>query len=209
MTLFTGRPQYTPVAAIVTKTDGVTTVHNFAEERLKAVANVTELQIKFDVMHRDCAKSTDLRRRQSVENHNQHTGARPVNFGVGECVLRREKKCGKKLRLTWTGPYRVIKCNSEYLFEIEVLVSHELSTSHGRRLEYFCNSNFDATDEVLHHLGVYCEERCPAKLRRAFHVLCHGNGNGLCSITSARTRGKSCPFFIRILLSSTERGLCH
>lgn len=152
MTLFTGRPQDTPVAAIVTKEHGVTHVHNLDDERRKAVVRTEKLQERLEKMHRDCAEATARRRTQAVKSHNQRTGVRPVNFDTGDFVLRGNPTRGTKLQLTWTGPFRITECRSEYLFEIEDLLTKERSVAHGRRLKLFRNKDFSVTEDVLEHL---------------------------------------------------------
>lgn len=80
------------------------------------------------------------------------TGVRPINFTKGDFVLKADAKRGKKLRLTWLGPYRVTECKSDYLFEVEDLLTHEKATAHGRRLKHFRNADFEVTTDVTHHL---------------------------------------------------------
>lgn len=87
-----------------------------------------------------------------VSNYNIKTGVRTVNFSVGVFFLRGNAKKGKKLRLTWKGPYRVTECRFEYLFQIEDLVAKERSVSHGRRLKHLRNTDFEFTGEVLNYL---------------------------------------------------------
>lgn len=152
LTLFTGHVRDSPVPAIVTKTDGVTQVHNIEQARFEAIANVMKLHDGLSNMHRRCAESTDLRRKQAIKSHNAKTGVRPVNFATGDYVLRGDAKRGQKLQLTWKGPYRVTKCLSEYLFEVDDLLTGERKVVHGRRLKHFRNSDFKITEKELHHL---------------------------------------------------------
>lgn len=152
MTLFTGRPQDTPVGAIVTKHGQATRVHNIEHTRLEAIMNTKATHAALENMHRQCAALSDLRRRQSVNSHNLKTNVRPVNFTTGDFVLRGDPKRGKKLQLTWRGPFKVTECRSEFLFEIEDLLTKQRSVAHGRRLKHFRNSEFEITEDVTHHL---------------------------------------------------------
>ena len=103
-------------------------------------------------MHREVVQSTILRRKQATVSYNQRTGVRPVNFPKGDFVLKGRTKSGGKLQLTWTGLYLVTECRSEYLFEVEYLVNNNRSVVDGRRLKHFRNSDFEVTEDVVHHL---------------------------------------------------------
>ena len=152
MTLFTGQLQDTPVTAIVTRDGKSTKVHNIEESRLNAIMRASELHADIDRMHRQVANSTTLRRNQATTSYNQRTGVRPVNFAKGDFVLKGRAKLGKKLQLTWTGPFRVTECRSEYLFEVEDLVTKERTVAHGRRLKHFRNADYEVTEDLLQHL---------------------------------------------------------
>ena len=107
-------------------------------------------------MHKDCAKASDRRRKSAVDSHNRRTGVRPVNFGTGDYVLKGIVKGGPKLKLKWTGPYRVVTCMNKYLFEIssiEILDTEEKFVVHRRRLKCFINSDFNIAEEVMHHFA--------------------------------------------------------
>lgn len=47
---------------------------------------------------------------------------------------------------------RVSECRSEHLLEVENLVSGKRFVTHGRRLRHFRNSDYNVTEEALHHL---------------------------------------------------------
>ena len=150
--VLTGHCQDSPVTAIATKMEGATVVQSIAETRLDAVMKTLSLHDKMRDMHRDIEKSTSRRRKNAVEAHNRRTNIRPVNFITGDYVLRGETQSGSRLRFKWTGPYRVTECLSEFLFRIEDLGTGRITTSHGRRIKLFRNSDYMVTEEVLHNL---------------------------------------------------------
>lgn len=137
LTIFTGHPQDFPVPAIVSSNGKTTQVHNIDEARLKSICSVSKLHASIKDMHRSVRESTSLRREQATASYNSRTGVRPVNFTTGDFVLKARATRGKKLQLTWSGPYRVVKCRSEYLFEVEDMITKQRRTVHGRRLKKF------------------------------------------------------------------------
>ena len=113
---------------------------------------------KLHGMHRDIEKSSNRRRKNAVAAHKRRTNVRPVDFTVGDYVLRGETRSGPKLKLKWTGPYRVIECQSEFLFRIEELRTGRKISSHGRRLKLFRNADYEVTEDVLNHLDYHWGE---------------------------------------------------
>ena len=103
-------------------------------------------------MHRNIQESTGRRRNNAVEAHNRHTNVRPANFSLGDFVLKGETKSGPKLRRKWTGPYLVTQCQSKFLFTVKDLIDGKTYTAHGRRLKLFRNSDYEVTEDILHHL---------------------------------------------------------
>ena len=103
-------------------------------------------------MHRNIQESTGRRRKNAVDTHIRRTHVRTVNFSIVEFVLKGETKSGPKLRLKWTGPYVITQCQNEFLFTIEDLTDGKISTAHGRRVKLFRNSEYEITQDILHHL---------------------------------------------------------
>ena len=150
--IFTGHRQDSAVTAIATTIQGATVVHSLSDTRLDAILKTMTMHDKLHDMHREIEKSSSRRRKNAVEAHNRRTNVRPVNFTIGDFVLRGETRSGPKLRLKWTGPYRVTECKSEFLFQIEELGTGIKSTSQGPRLKLFRNSDYEITEDVLNHL---------------------------------------------------------
>ena len=150
--IFTGHRQDSPVSAIATTVKGARVVHSLSETRLESILKTISMHEKFQNMHRDVEKSSNRRRKNSVAAHNRRTNVRPVDFTTGDFVLRGETRSGPKLRLKWTGPYKVIECQSDLLFRIEELGTGRKFTSLGRRLKLFRNADYEITEDTLNHL---------------------------------------------------------
>lgn len=103
-------------------------------------------------MNHKVEQLASVRRSQSTAGHKHKTGVRPVNFTTGDYVLKTRTRRGRKLELTWFGPFRVTECRSEYIFEVGDLVSKEKSFVHGRRLKHFGNAECNIIEYVLQHL---------------------------------------------------------
>ena len=113
------------------------------------------MQKALDEMHRDVKQRSNARRDAEVQRHNSKTNIRPINFTTGDYVLKGtlKRERGKKPGLKWRGPFRVLECQSDYIFTIEDLLSGAKSEVHGRRLKFFRNRDFSVTEEVVNHLA--------------------------------------------------------
>lgn len=105
-------------------------------------------------MHKEVAGKISAVRRCQIEAHNRKTHVKPCNFGVGDYVLRgvRAGQRRSKLALRWTGPYRVVKVQSEFVFVLEHILSGDRVDVHGSRIMFFRNSSFDEVKEMEDHV---------------------------------------------------------
>lgn len=103
LTVFSGLPSVSPILAIVRKEDGVSTVKDIEFEKSNALIDLENLREKLSVMHRDCAESSNKKRKASVDSHNRRTGVRKINFDVGDFVLKGllQRHLGPKTSLRW------------------------------------------------------------------------------------------------------------
>ena len=142
--VFTSLPASTPLAAI-TRLDGdVTKVYKLADIRAKQLLNAQRLHGALDAMHKDVAERSNRKRQAAVASHNRKTGVRPINFDVGDFVLKGllQRERGRKPSLHWNGPFRVVECRSNYIFLIEDLLLGKKEEVHGRRLKFFQNKSY-------------------------------------------------------------------
>ena len=121
------------------------------EIRARQLARAVEILDALENMHRETKERVTEYRKKAVQRHNEKTGVRPCNFDVGTFVLRAEKTTGptKKLSFRCSGPYRVTKLVSDFLFEVEHLVTGERVTLHGSRLKFFRNVDFKVTKDCI------------------------------------------------------------
>lgn len=154
LTVFTKLPQNTPITAIKERFDKNIEIKSISDIRMKQLINIERLQKCLEEMHKDVARRAEKKRHAAVSAHNRKTGIRPVNFVVGDFVLRGlfRRERGRKPSLRWVGPYRVVAAKSEYIFVIQDLLSGEEVESHGRRLKMFRNKDFEITEELKDYL---------------------------------------------------------
>ena len=142
MKLFTAHEQDTPLGVMVTRTNNISTFHNISEARTDAIINLIQFNDILSEMHRQCADSNSRRRKAAVRIHNQKTVVRPVDFGTGDFVLKGEARSGNNLQLRWRGPFKVINCKCDYMFEVEDLMSHNRHKVHGHSLKFFLYQDY-------------------------------------------------------------------
>lgn len=109
--------------------------HSTEEIELQRVIDIGALQNSLEVIHRNVAERSAASRKRQVTAHNRKTNIQPVNFHVGDFVLvRRATNKGHKLQFKWIGPRRIIRVNSDLVFEVEDLITQKRETVHARRL---------------------------------------------------------------------------
>lgn len=155
LTAFTGMPQNSPLRSIMVKRNEFCTVRSIQEAQCLQRLQVEKVIAALEMMHRDVKLMSDKKRKTAVDAHNRKTNVRPINFCEGDFVLRgtlqRERR--SKPALKWHGPYRVTNAESNYIFEIEDLLTGKKEKAHGRRLKFFQNKYFEVTEELRNHLS--------------------------------------------------------
>lgn len=122
--------------------------------------NIERVQTALDNIHKDVAERSNKKGKKAIAAHNRRTNVRPINFDVGDFVLRGvlQRERGMKPSLRWKGPFRVVKCRSEYIFTIVDLLPDKNEEAHGRRLKLFRNKDFEVTQELKYHLAYQKDE---------------------------------------------------
>ena len=106
-----------------------------------------------ELMHRECAEKSDGIRRSAVDTHNKRTGVKSINFTTGDFVFKGSpSSTASKINLRSIGPYKVVKCVNNYIFEIKNLKNGKTELAHRRRLKYVRNSDFNVTEEIREFL---------------------------------------------------------
>lgn len=92
---------------------------------MKQIYEADRLVKDIQEMNKDVKCKASKRREAAVVAHNGKTDVRAINFTAGDYILRGllQRERGRKPALRWKQPYRVTDCRSEYLFEIENLLT--------------------------------------------------------------------------------------
>ena len=85
--------------------------------------------------------------------------ARPVDFDIGDFVLVYSAKKRNKLRVMWTGPFRVVDTINAAVYVCEHLVTGARSSVHAQRIRMYADSTLEVTtdlrDQAAHDMLEY------------------------------------------------------
>ncbi len=100
-------------------------VQNVDEVQTRQAISVERLQREFESMHKDVAERSSKKRQAAVDSHNRKTGVRTDKLYRGR--FRSPRSTAARARteasLRWKGPFRVAACKSDYIFEVEDLIT--------------------------------------------------------------------------------------
>ena len=114
---------------------------------------IDRFHTSLDEMHKEVFNKSSKSRQFSVDAHNRKTGVKKINFSEGDFVLKGNPlKNIPKPSLRWNGPFLVLSCRDNYVFEIQNLLNKKKELAHGRRLKFFRNSDLHITEEIKEHL---------------------------------------------------------
>lgn len=150
----TNLPADVPLASVVISTDDRPTVVNQAELKTLQKDSISSAVAAVAEMHKEVGMKQTAARQSKIRAHNGKTNVKPCNFIEGDFVLRgvRVGQHRSKLALGWTGPYRVVKVLSDYVFVLEHLLTGRTVDVHGTRIILFRNSFFGETQEMKDHI---------------------------------------------------------
>ncbi|GMF20844.1 unnamed protein product [Phytophthora fragariaefolia] len=96
----------------------------------------------------------EQRLKQRLLNKKRERGENPVNFTVGDFVVRSrvDERQGNKLQLTWVGPYRVVQADT-HSFRVQHLVTGEELYVHASRLKMYADDSLEVNAELLEHIS--------------------------------------------------------
>ena len=68
-------------------------------------------------------------------------------------VAKRSFHSGEKLSLRWRGPCRVVGTLSDYVFEVEDMITGVVTPEHATRLHLYSDASLDVSAELLTHIA--------------------------------------------------------
>ncbi|ETV76534.1 hypothetical protein H257_09536 [Aphanomyces astaci] len=107
-----------------------------------------------DKMHATVLDAATRKRQKNRERRSKKEGAEMAQFDVDDFVLYMDV-CSishSKLSVTWRGPAQVVKTTSDWIFEIQNLVTGVVREAHSSRLKFYADDALDVTEELLRHI---------------------------------------------------------
>eukprot|EP00173_Palmaria_palmata_P000654 Plantae.Rhodophyta-Palmaria_palmata.ctg13165.p1 GENE.Plantae.Rhodophyta-Palmaria_palmata.ctg13165~~Plantae.Rhodophyta-Palmaria_palmata.ctg13165.p1 ORF type:complete len:337 (-),score=45.86 Plantae.Rhodophyta-Palmaria_palmata.ctg13165:285-1295(-) len=149
LTAFTDLPADNPIRLILPSSTA--TPKALDEIKVLQLMQVEMLHDSLAQVHRDIVQRQTDRRDSAVREHNAKTHVPAANFSVGDFVLvaKRIAKDGHKLRLQWQGPHRVVRTESDWVYEVEDLINESRALVHANCLKFYADSSLEVTEELL------------------------------------------------------------
>eukprot|EP00918_Siedleckia_nematoides_P028800 GHVU01061971.1.p1 GENE.GHVU01061971.1~~GHVU01061971.1.p1 ORF type:complete len:951 (+),score=76.55 GHVU01061971.1:34-2853(+) len=109
----------------------------------------TEFRNAYAGMHQRYTSHQDRLREQRHRDPNRHKG-HPALFSKGDFVLegRLAHRTGEKISVRWKGPHRITAVISDYIFEVEDLVTRGHHRAHAQRLKKYCEASRGKLEEL-------------------------------------------------------------
>lgn len=156
ITIFLGQKPSTPNSVFKTPSSGkLVTLTAAAQERIQ---NLDNTKIILEHLHPLIEKDLHMmRNKQRV----QTSKGKPANFDEGDYVLvaKDDVSKGEKLSLKRRGPRRVLKAQSEWIYEVEDLRNNLKECIHASRLRLYSDANLNQ-EAIMPHI-LYSETGMP------------------------------------------------
>jgi hypothetical protein len=153
--VFLGLPPDSPLVSIKAEREGKVEILSLSEIRAAQLLKVQEVLRAVEDMHKEVGGLVSKSTQRAITAQNAKTQVRAHNFDMGDFVLSavvsRNRK--SKLSLQWTGPHRVTKCSSDYIFDVQDLLTGGTCEVHGTRLKFYRNKGLEEDNELHEHLA--------------------------------------------------------
>jgi hypothetical protein len=160
LTSFTGREPDSPLRSLVCTVAGeVLCIYAVQASQL---IQIDSLRSSVHVIHRK-ARDSAASSRASARNRQKKPPAVSANFEIGdfELVAKREFRASEKLGLRWQGPHRIVETRSDYVYEVEDLITKLVTIILSTRLRFYHDSSLDFTADILASRASKHEIRSP------------------------------------------------
>jgi hypothetical protein len=151
--LMFGVPPRTAVSAVLASLgEGKWTTQPVELESIQR--HCIQLQAAITSLHKRVGPVRRQHRRRGRQQ--QQKGVLP-NFAVGDfvlCARVRKRGATHKLAATWCGPFRITAVGTGHVFQIQHLLSGELSSAHASRLLFYADERLELTTELKDHIAL-------------------------------------------------------
>ncbi|KAF4147751.1 Chromo (CHRromatin Organization MOdifier) domain [Phytophthora infestans] len=123
--------------------------------QLKQRVNVTRLQGALENMHKRITEVNATLRASGRRTHDKKKGAVMTQFDIDDFVLYADvwQHTRSKLRDKWCGPAQVVATVSNWVFEIQNLITGQRKEAHASRLKFYADRSLNKTEELLLHIA--------------------------------------------------------
>lgn len=125
------------------------------EIQVKQRENIAKLQAAMDNMHRRTAKAASGARAAGRTSRDNKRGTSMAQFDIGDFVLYADvwAHARDKLKVKWCGPAQVTAATSNWVFEIQNMITGERKEAHASRLKFYADSTLEINEELLLHVA--------------------------------------------------------
>lgn len=176
--VYMGLPKYNPFTVLYSQN-----LNDVAEMPLDVAEfqnSVDTLRESLDQMHAHIERTKEVRQAQNQDQSDTNRarirraaelGKRVrdlkgtdliPNFSPGDYVLVAIPKTTKqhKLHAVWRGPYRIVRAVTDYVYEVEHLVTNDVTECHIARMKFYADSELDVDvpalkDEITREKSVF------------------------------------------------------
>ena len=105
-----------------------------------------------DDFHQSVLESIEKRRQLSLKGSAPRRAK--ANFQQGDFVLVAEPRSmgSNKLTATFRGPYRVLTVKSEWICQVQHLITNKVRLAHTTRLKFYADNSLNVTTDLLQHI---------------------------------------------------------
>lgn len=146
--VFTKLKSANPLA--VTLSDQVIVPASLDFAQLQRTMAIDELSDAIENMHREVHEATTRERRNRINLHNRRTGVTDTKYVVGDYVLIAvpEQNRRHKLMAKWRGPRRVVRVESNSIYEVENILSFKRVVVHRSRLMHYSDASLNVSVQL-------------------------------------------------------------
>ncbi|KAF4149473.1 hypothetical protein GN958_ATG01351 [Phytophthora infestans] len=148
--------------------------------------NVERVQQALVDIHRRASQVNNAVRATGRDARNKKKGTTKAQFDIGGFVLYADvwQHTRSKLCVKWCGPAQVVGTVSNWVFEIQNLVTGQRKEAHASRLKFYADSSFNVNEDPLQHIAHNSEGHIVESLLKARY-----NKNEKCHEIKVHWRG--------------------
>ncbi|ETP52145.1 hypothetical protein F442_02795 [Phytophthora nicotianae P10297] len=104
-------------------------------------------------MHKLTGEANAAARAAGRKGHDKKQITTMAQFEIGDFVLYADvwQHTRSKLRVKWCGPAQVVATVSNWIFEIQNLITGQRNEAHASRLKFYADSLLDVTEDLMLH----------------------------------------------------------